>query len=277
MIIKFLTMERMENRPVNQVGSSRIRARWVYKYWDEADEFTIGDNPDVLIFQKAYWKDMLEQFKGIKILDICDADWLDPRPVFETISCCDAVVTSTEPLAEYIRKLTDKKVVCIPDRLDMDEMNPYKLKHEGDLKSAVWYGYSQNQDALDKTVEHLKQRGISLTVISNQPYSSHPSYGSFKVNNVKYAYDKTNEEIIKHDIVLLPSPEGIRGKYKSNNKITNAWGLGMPVAVEPSDLDKFKTQESREEERKLRMAEVVKDYDVKISVVEWKELIDAIS
>ena len=35
-------------------GSSRIRCEWVVKHWKEAEEYQIGKNYDVIIFQKIY-------------------------------------------------------------------------------------------------------------------------------------------------------------------------------------------------------------------------------
>jgi len=273
MKIGIFTMSKAENRKPNSVGSSRIRGSWLWKYWDEAEEYQIGRNYDAVIFQKSYKQTFAQMFEGIKVFDLCDADWLDPRPVFEMISYCDAAVTSTEPLAEYIRKLVDKPVICIPDRMDLEEMQPCKLRHEGEAKSVVWFGYSQNVYVLDKTVEHLRQRGLALTVISDAVYQPHKVYGEFKVNNVKYDYETVHKNIIEHDIVLLPPPEGLRGKYKSNNKIINSWAIGMPVALTPQDLDKFKTAEARNEEAKIRMREVRERWDVKISIGEWRELV----
>ena len=72
MKIGICTMEKFDNRVVNSVGSSRIRVRWLLKYWPEAEEYIIGKEYDVLIFQKVYWKPMMQSFEGIKILDICE-------------------------------------------------------------------------------------------------------------------------------------------------------------------------------------------------------------
>ena len=37
-----LSMEKIGNRAVNSVGSSRIRLRWLLNYWPEAEEYIIG-------------------------------------------------------------------------------------------------------------------------------------------------------------------------------------------------------------------------------------------
>jgi len=272
--IGWITMEKFENRPKDSVGSSRIRGRWVWKYWDEAEEYQIGQKYDVLIFQKAYWKTMLESFEGIKIFDLCDPDWLEPRPVFEAISHCQAVVTSTEALAEYVRKLVkDKPVVCIPDRIDLEAYPEYKKKHEGRAKEVVWFGYAQNQTCLAKTLPFLKERDLRLTVISNLPYNPSKSPEVGEINNIKYNHERINEELMKRDIVLLPEVPGLRGKFKSNNKTLTAWALGLPAAKTPQDLDRFMDAEERTKEGLKRRKEVETKWDVRESVKEWKELL----
>lgn len=67
-----ITMEYLENRPLNSVGSSRIRGRWLAENWDECSLYTTGKKYDFLIFQKAYWDTMLQNFNGLKIFDLCD-------------------------------------------------------------------------------------------------------------------------------------------------------------------------------------------------------------
>ncbi len=209
----------------------------------------------------------------------CDADWLENRPVFEYIDWANATVTSTEPLAEYIRKLRpDALVKCIPDRIYLPEAIPVKKKHEGKLKKLVWFGYSQNFHYVYNTFEELIKRGIELTMISNSSCEPPLIYrGKIKVNNLPYNYDTINREIIKADAVLLPEPKGDeRSKYKSNNKTLQSWALRMPVIKLPEDLDKFMSGEEREAEVTLRRKEVEEKWDSKLSVAEYKTLIDDI-
>ena len=74
MKIGILTFEQFHGR--KDIGSSRIRAKWVINHWPEAEEFVFGQKYDVVIYQKAYWLEHAQEFKGLKILDICDADFL---------------------------------------------------------------------------------------------------------------------------------------------------------------------------------------------------------
>lgn len=270
MKIGLITMEFFENRKPGTVGSSRIRGDWIAKYWDECEPYQIGKKYDALIFQKAYWKDMVENFDGLKIFDICDPDWLEPRPVVEMINRCDGVVISTEALAKQLRKFDiSVPVVCIPDRVDLEWSKPVKRLHKGKAKSVVYFGYSTNaRVVLDSAVNGLRKRGLSLTVISDMPFHSNDYF-------VEYDPDTVNEEIISHDIVLLPKApsSNYRFQFKSNNKTIQSWALGMPVATNGEELDRFMDGGEREKERVRRLEEVREKWDVRLSVKEWKKFI----
>ncbi len=271
--VGIITMEKADNRVKNSVGSSRIRARWLLPYWKEAEEYQIGKSYYILIYQKVYWEEMMENFKGIQIMDLCDPDWLEGRDVFKYIDMADVVVTSTQALAEYIKKLRpNKKVVCIPDRVDIGK-HQSKRHHSGVAKKAVWFGYSGNAKYLERTFDHLIERGLELTIISDKPYEASLAHQTLRLKNIKYEYPKVHEDIIENDMVIMPEPSDERGKYKSNNKIITAWALGMPVAQTPEDLDRYEDEKERNKEALLRLEEIEKEWDVKISVEEYRQLI----
>ena len=75
------------------IGSSRIRGKWVIEHMD-AEEFVQGKKYDTIIFQKTYWKEMARVFKGVKILDICDPDWLDGAEIINFCKDIDAVTVA---------------------------------------------------------------------------------------------------------------------------------------------------------------------------------------
>lgn len=267
----FVTMEYFENRKRGSVGSSRIRGQWVIDASDgEIQSYKCGEKYDALIFQKAYWQEMVKEFNGIKIFDICDPDWLDNRPVIEMIRYCDGVVTSTEKLAEQIRKfdIGGKNVICIPDRLDFKWSEPVKQFHQGRATNAVWFGYQNNAHVLDSAIDGLAKRGIRLTVIADRAYHTCDSF-------VLYDADTVNSEIVKHDLVILPKGGNAdyRFQFKSNNKTIQSWALGMPVATNGEELDRFLSADERNKERELRLREVHEKWDVKVSADEYKKFI----
>lgn len=252
-------------------GSSRIRGYWLINYWEKAETFKQGAKYDVVIFQKCYWTDYVKIFEGIKILDICDPDWLDAMPIIEVLQDCDAVTTSTETLRDEMKKFTDKPVVYIPDRQDLNFHNVQKV-HDGIAKKIIWFGYAHNTSVLDKTLSFLKKNNLELTVLSN----CRPPYAG-ATKNVKYEWENPefdfNKIILENDIVILPENTSPRGRFKSSNKTYTAWALGMPVAVTPEDILKFLDPEERKKEAELKLKEVREKYDVKQSVEEFKQLI----
>lgn len=274
--IGICTMEKFDNRMVNTVGSSRIRARWLLPYWEEAEEYHIGKKYDTLIFQKVYWPKMLEQHKGVSILDICDPDWLENKPVFEFIDKADAVVVPTEAMENYIKKLRpDKKVVTIPDRVYLPEHSPRKEKHEGEATSIVWFGYHHSFPYLYKTFDEILKRQLQLTIIADQPFNSPTGYPGMMIKNVPYSYPAIHRELIKHDMAIMPPrKEDLKGMFKSNNKTLTCWALGLPVVETPSDLDRFIDPQERNKEVAMRWQEIQDKWDVKYSVEEYKHLIE---
>ena len=269
MKIGFLLFEKIHGK--KYMGSSRIRGHWIVKYWDEAELFEQGKKYDTIIFQKVYWSNYLKVFGGVRILDICDPDWLDTLPIIEPLEYFDGVTTSTKALAEEIRKFTDKPVKYIADRQDLEFHNVQKV-HRGIARKVIWFGYSHNAKTLNVALSYLKKYNLKLTVLSEfkPPYTR--AHKNLKYNWGSPDFD-FNEIILQHDIVLLPPDTRPRGKFKSKNKTYTAWALGMPVASIPEDLKRFLSAEERKKEAEKGLKEVREKWDVKISVEEFKEFI----
>lgn len=268
MKIGMLDMEKMGNRRFNSVGSSRIRGRWVRKYCPEIEEFEDGRHYDAVIYQKAYYTSHMKQFKGIKIFDICDPDWMNGQRITEVIEMVDALTVPTQELHDFLVQLTDKPIVIIPDRIDPEEHTPVKEEHYGKARSCVWFGYSSNQVVLNQPVGYLKDKLLSLAVISEKGYSEADI-------NIVYKYETINEEIIKHDFVLMPDfKKDLRHRFKSNNKTLTAWALKMPVATTPAEIDRFMDPLERQKEADLRYQEVITKYHVRESGRQYLDLID---
>jgi len=272
MKIGLILFEQWHNR--KHIGASRLRGHWLVNHWKEAEIFQQGGRYDAIIFQKVYWLEYVKAFKGVKILDLCDPDWLDSVPIVEIIDNCDAVTTSTAALRDEIKKFTDKPVVFIPDRQDLTFHNIQKV-HSGRAKMVVYFGYSHNACVLDRTIMTLKKVGVKLKCITN----CRPPYTKADIN-VKYDWDNPNfdfnKEITEADIVLLPADTRPRGKFKSRNKTFTAWALGMPVATNPDELKRFLDPEERRKEAEKRYKEIQEKWEISQSVKEFKDLIQKI-
>lgn len=276
--VRFFTFSQFHNKnPVS--GSTQIRVNQLIKYWEDAELYTYGENPEVLVFQKVYIAvdyQFPAHFKGIKILDICDPDWLDGRTTIkEMVDAMDAVTCPTQALADFISQLTDKPIVVIPDRFDLS-LIPARKKHKGMAKSVVWFGYSHNAEILRYALPVLQELGLKLHVISdNDPIINRYSERDPKeyYTYTKYDEDTIYDELAKADIALLPKAARPHDLYKSNNRTVKAILAGLPVAASADKLRELMKPAAREAELNAVYNETRRDYDVIKSVQQYKELI----
>lgn len=282
--VGILTFEMFQGK--QNIGSTKIRVRWPVSVWPEAEEFRMGRKYETLILQKAYYLEgikFLESYapgKHIKILDICDADWLHwGYRIKEVIDACDAVTTSTVAQAEFLVKYTDKPVWCIPDRLQFKEFGDMKKDHagKGKAKTVVWFGYSENFPMLDAAVNTVVEAGFEeLIVIANRrtPYRLPVGIrNKIRLVNLPWTPDTIWTDLLKADIVINPQSKKGRWKYKSNNKTISAWALGLPVAHDNIEMAKFMDEEARIKEGNEKYDFVRKEYDCNESVNEYRNLI----
>jgi len=279
-MIRFFTYSQFHNkRPV--VGSTYLRVNQVMKYWPESGLYKYGENPEVLIFQKVYASADYKfpiHFEGIKILDICDPDWLEGVAIKETVDAMDAVTVPSKTMQDFIIQLTDKPVVVIPDRFDM-EFVPSPKEHTQKAKTVVWFGYSHNAELLQPACNLLNELKLNLIVISNDnpllfrnPNSINEELYSFERYDEKNIYTKLQEA----DFALLPKGFRPQDKYKSNNKTVKAILAGLPVAHDKETVLKFLEPNNRVEYLESNYGKMRQGYDVKKSVDQYKLLIGQI-
>jgi len=281
-MVRFMTFEMFHGK--GNIGSTNLRVHQLIKYWNEADIYKYGEKADVLIFQKVYWTPdyhfPITYKGGLKILDICDPDWLDSVYVKRTIDGMDAVVCPSEYMAEFLRQLTDKPVKVIPDRFDLEQV-PKPKTHEGKIKTAVWFGYSHNSEVLEGVVKALEERNISLLVISDDdpiPYRWANDVETYKkkCKFIKYKEETFYESMHKADICLIPKGNRPKDKYKSNNRTVKSWLAGLPVVTNLEELETMQDSQKRNKVVQSNYKKAIAEYDVKLSIQEYKELIDGI-
>jgi hypothetical protein len=276
--VGFYTFEQTR-RFASEIGSSRIRAHWLIRHWPQAELFTLGRQYTCLILQKVYWLEGAKHFPGIKILDLCDPDFLHWKcPLRQLADLCDAVTTSTEALADFVRQYTAKPVACIPDRLDLASFgNPKRHAGTGPTTTAAWFGYSANFPMLDNSIPALLENGIrKLIVVASQasPYSL-PEVARDRIELVNYPWESAtvNQHLRRAHVVLNWQVQYGKWRFKSNNKTTTAWALGLPVAHNGDELAKLMTEDARVRESEVRLSEVRERYDVRQSVRDYQNLI----
>lgn len=284
-MIRFFTYSQFHAK--QNVGSTKIRVDNLIRYWPEAGLYKYGENPEVIIFQKVfvtYDYKFVKHFEGIKILDICDPEWRDSPDIFikETLDAVDAVVASSQAMADYLQQMTDTRCLLIRDRFDLTEF-PKPKKHFSQAKKVAWFGYAQNAEALRFAMPSLETRNLDLLIISNEDpaawrWATKPE--AYKKNKYKYLKYTDDMEVRKQlqaaDLVIFPL--GIRpfDKFKSENKTVIAELCGLPVVRNSEELDGLMSPIERNNYIDKVYNKLREDYDVTKSVAEYKDLINEI-
>lgn len=269
MKIGFLTFDQYTQHK-NSAGT-RIRAKQLIKLMPEAEEYVQGKKYDVVVFQKAYWKEGIKNLKCKKILDICDPDYLQNGGHIEMFNNCDLITVPTEPLKNDIQNYTKTRVEIIKDRFDLSEL-PKPRTHKGRARKAVWFGFSANIEPLEQAILNLRKNKLELIVISDGNYNN----STLKVTNIKWKPKKFYQDIQKADIAVLPTFSYGNWKYKSNNRKILSELLGVPCADTPEELDNLMRGNYRQKQSKKLYQSHKKEYNVKKSVKELKKLIKEI-
>lgn len=281
--IGFFTFENYHGK--TGIGSTRIRAHNLIKYWPEANVYRFGEKPDVMIYQKVYGQfDYKVPFKfpAIRILDICDPDFKDSPDIFikETMDAMDAIVVPTETLKDFLGQITDTPIRVIKDRFDISEFPKPKV-HTGQAKKVVWFGYEHNSGSLKMAMGSLERRGLETIIISDrdpEPYhwTIKPDEYKDKYTYYKFSHPEMYEHMQEADICILP--KGVRplDMFKSENKTIIAQLLGLPVATNADELDALIEADARNQAIETIYDKLKQDYDCKRSIEEYKELIDEI-
>jgi hypothetical protein len=280
MKVSIVSWERFNYRPFGSIGSSMIRSRWLAEKWDEATEWKHGDKFDVLILQKVYWKDMVEDFKGVKILDMCDPDWMNMEQtsckLMEFAQHIDAITCSTDELTNVVKRWVKHiPVITIADRLNLDYFT-VKKEHKERAKAVVWFGYYHKaKEVLNYVLPSLKKRDLGLYVISNSEFIPDNDYG-VPISNIQWTPNNAFMDIQSGDFVINP-PSPLRDlRFKSNNKTIMSWALGMPVVNTADDMDRFLDPLERTREAEKRQSEILSLWDIKYSIEQYKALIEDI-
>ena len=279
MKIGIFPFQKYHGRREGSIGSSVIRGDWLADVWDEAEIFQEAKKYSFIIFQKVYWKKYLEAYDGIKILDLCDPDWLSGDLLLKQIEpLVDAITCSSQGLADFVKKIVDKPVYCIPDRINLEIMNA-KKEHKGITKKVGWFGYYHNAQAvLPYIIQYLDKLNLELLVISNQRFENTTRF-DIELEWRKFDWQSIIDDLISCDVVLNPSTPNLQKRshmYKTNNKSLISWSLGIPVATSLEQLEGLMGEKERQEESKRKLDLVKKEYDIKLSVEQFKEIIKKI-
>lgn len=275
--IGVITFAKKHGRDIKTIGSSIWRGEWLANNWPEASLWTEGLKTDALIFQKVYWIEMLESFDGVKILDLCDPDWMTGElEIVKVSKLVDAITCSSRGIYDYLSKFIKwTPLYYVPDRIDLRLFSAQK-KHIGRAKRVVWFGYQHNAKAiLPFVLNNLAAEKLELMILSNNEIdfgSAIPS--NFSIIQKKFSWETLIWDMQTADICVNPQPEQYKKfKFKSNNKTLIAWACGLPVANDADELKTFLEPKSRIAEIEKRNIELKEKWDIKYSIKEFKNII----
>jgi len=238
-----------------------------------------GKKYDNLIFQKAYWVEMMKMFDGPMILDICDPDWIQEQlDIVEIGNMVHAITCSSMELTTLMRTYFPNKLVeYIPDRLDFSIFPLAREKHVKKAKNVVWFGFINNaHETLEQMLPVIKEYNLNLKIIADRPYSKEDGILALDPECIYYDQRFVYEQLKEADIVLNPKSNRAFFKYKSSNKSLIAWKLGLPVAQTNEELVRFIDPDERNREVVEKQSLLDQEYQIQKSVDQYKDIIQKI-
>lgn len=262
-----------------KVGSTFLRVDGLCANAPDFECYQHGHKYDNLIFQKAYWIEMMELFDGPRILDLCDPDWITTSiDIIALSSLVHAITCSSPQLTELMKRMLPEKMIFhVPDRLNFQLFPESEKVHSGPAKKAVWFGFVHNAyETLPPLLPSIIKNELELTIIADKPYNQPDGIKqlnpAFKVYNQTTAYGLIRQA----DIVLNPKSDKAFYRYKSNNKSLIGWKLGLPVAATNEEVDRFIDAEERNKEVREKVKQVNADFHIQQSAQQYRDIISLI-
>lgn len=262
-----------------KAGSTFLRVDGLVENAPDFEYYQHGRQYDNLIFQKAYWIEFMELFKGPKILDLCDPDWINANiDIVAISSLVHAITCSSAQLTDIVKRLLPGKMVFhVPDRLNFRLFPEEGKQHQGTAKKAVWFGFIHNAyETLPQLLPSIIKNKLELTIIADKPYSKDDGIKELNPAFIRYHHATAYNHISNADMVLNPRSDKALYKYKSNNKSLIGWKFGLPVAVTNEDVDRFIHPDERNKEIHARIELVNAEYNILQSAQQYRDILSLI-
>jgi hypothetical protein len=195
--------------------------------WRRGSWLPLLDHIDVLSFQTRTGAtiELLRECRRRGIATVFSLSDLSmskvPPEVFEL---SDAVVVSSEFLAENVRPLA-RRVVVIDDPIEVPETMRREDHGRGAKPEVVWLGHPDHWGHvafLREVMDTPAFQGVTLRTISRHPEATHQ-------------WDPISvwEHCRHSDIAAIPTDLDVQGKARSSNRLTAFMELAYPVIAGP--------------------------------------------
>jgi len=223
--------------PAQAIGGSKLthigpgaNRRTLLERFAGAEAAVFGKVFDVALGEPALELAAALRQRGIKVIaDFSDDNFAHPviGPVQRALAnAADAVVASTEGLADVLRAQTPAPVSVVTDPVEGMRGAPRDT-----LRSPprlLWFGHPLNLDTLRHALPQLA--GHPLTVMTAAGAGAEGLGDRFR----PWSTEALFEELAGCDAAVLPSiPEDPRKAVKSPNRFTEALWAGRPVLAHP--------------------------------------------
>tara|TARA_Y100000310_G_C20698933_1_gene827873 strand:- start:3859 stop:4731 length:873 start_codon:yes stop_codon:yes gene_type:complete len=275
--------------------SARMRFWQLCDAWEEADCYLWNnelpsnfDEYDLFVFGKDINKEIIDAVKLLKskgkivCYDVCDPYWWWNKLYYNSVKLFDKVIVSGRGLKDDIDKTFDIDSIFIPDR--MPYIDEVKVHESTDVVRLAWFGMSENRSMCLHPVGVIFRRlllhGLSfkLVIIDDEPDTKYVNEDWME--HRRWSLARVNDDLLSCDIAFLPDYAGPRGNVKSDNKIALAGWLGLPChnGMDYHSLSRLMVDDRfRAEEGKKARKYSEENFDINLSVKEWKALIGEIS
>jgi hypothetical protein len=190
---------------------------------------------------------------------------------------CSAITCSSDALTDHVATLTRTPVCTIPDRIDFAALGSRRKTHRGRTATVAWFGYARNYAMLDRIVPALLRLEIPRLIVIAEPALHYrlpaEASGRIAVDQRPWAETTVYRDLLDADVVLNPRCDTGEWRFKSRNKTTLAWALGLPVAHDGDELARLMTEDARRREARQRLREVRATCDVRATVEDYRRLI----
>lgn len=230
-------------------GSSRMRAWWIVPHMSDASVVEFKDRgrlepgtADVYVWQKTIDPELIQRLPGRHVWDFCDPMWWwEPKHVLKSLGVIDGLTFSNKALMQDFvstypqSEIEDGLIMrAIPDSINLEHFNRKKVHQETSPIRFIWYGVSVNRVAIYAALANLERlaangHDIALTICDDRPDLPFHVTNSFPIYHLRWSLEHEIDNLLAHDIALLPPYPGPWGCVKSINKKVTAWACGLPV------------------------------------------------